>query len=83
MKYNDETKELVIKFNDGSYYTYFDIDFEQFMAVVEGDGTCVTQGQNEYGSWSIGKNPSVGAAVWEWLINAIPEPRFERGGSLR
>ena len=83
MKYNDETKELVIKFNDGSYYTYFDIDFEQFMAVVEGDGTCVTQGQNEYGSWSIGKNPSVGAAVWEWLINAIPEPRFVRGGSLR
>jgi hypothetical protein len=83
MKYNDETKELVIKFNDGSYYTYFDIDFEQFMAVVEGDGTCVTEGENQYGTWEIGKNPSVGAAVWEWLINAIPEPRYERGGSLR
>ena len=81
MKYNDETKELVIKFNDGSYYTYFDVDFGQFMSIVEGQGVCITEGENEYGSWFVGKTPSVGAAVWEWLIDT--GVRYERGGSLR
>jgi len=81
MKYNDETKELVIKFNDGSYYTYFDIDFGQFMSIVDGQGVCITEGENEYGSWFVGKTPSVGAAVWEWLIDT--GARYERGGTLR
>jgi hypothetical protein len=81
MKYNDETKELVIKFNDGSYYTYFDVDFDEFMAVVDGDASCITEGENEYGSWFVGKTPSVGAAVWEWLIDT--NVRYQRGGTLR
>lgn len=81
MKYNDETKELVIRFNDGSYYTYFDIDFDVFMSVVDGDAVCITSGENQYGTWEVGKTPSTGAAVWKFLIDT--GVRYQRGGTLR
>jgi len=69
LKYFEEKRELVIKFNDGSYYTYSDIDADEFNAIVEGDAVCRTSGQNEFGEWEIGKTPSVGAAVWKFLID--------------
>lgn len=69
LKYFEDTKELVIKFNDGSYYTYSGIDPDEFNAIVEGDATCRTSGSNEFGEWEIGKTPSVGAAVWKFLID--------------
>jgi hypothetical protein len=81
MKYNDETKELVIKFNDGSYYTYFDVDFNEFMSIVNGEAAPKTTGENQYGSWEEGVSPSVGAAVWQYLIDT--NVRYERGGTLR
>lgn len=81
MKYEDETGELVIKFNDGSIYTYFDVDFQDFLSVMNGNGVCITKGENEYGEWWVGKTPSVGAAVWQYLIDA--GVRYQRGGTLR
>jgi hypothetical protein len=69
LKYFEEKRELVIKFNDGSYYTYSDIDADEFNAIVEGDAVCRTSGSNEFGEWEIGKTPSVGAAVWKFLID--------------
>jgi hypothetical protein len=81
MKWNDETKELVIKFNDGSYYTYFDIDSNTFFSIVNGEASCITEGENENGSWWVGKTPSVGASVYEYLVsNGV---RYESGGSLK
>lgn len=81
MKWNDETNELVIKFNDGSYYTYFDIDSNTFFSIVNGEASCVSDGENEHGSWWVGKSPSVGAAVYEFLVSN--GARYESGGSLR
>ena len=79
--YNDETNEMVIKFNDGSYYTYFDVDFNLFRDIFEGNGVCRTEGENQYGEWWVGKSPSVGAAVYELLVESgIP---YKKGGSLR
>jgi hypothetical protein len=81
VKYFDTKKELVIKFNDGSYYTYFDIEPDIFEKIVKGDAVCRTTGENEFGSWVEGQGPSVGAAVWEYLIDRGVD--YQPGGSLR
>jgi hypothetical protein len=81
VKYFEEDKRLVVKFNDGSYYTYFDIDEKVFFSIIEGDATCKTEGENEFGEWFVGKTPSVGAAIWKYLIDK--NVRYEQGGSLR
>lgn len=79
--YNDESREMVIKFNNGRYYTYFDVDFNEFTGVLNGDGVCRTEGESRWGSWFVGKTPSVGAAVYEILVRT--GKRYTRGGSLR
>ena len=79
--FNDETLELVVKFNDGSYYTYYEIDFEEFVGVFSGAGICRTSGSNRWGTWFIGKTPSVGAAVYDILVRS--GAKYSRGGSLR
>lgn len=79
--YNDETRELIVKFNGGTIYTYYDIDFDEFLGVMNGAGICKTSGQNKYGSWFIGKTPSVGAACFRILIRS--GKKYSRGGSLR
>ena len=81
MKYFEEERRLVVKFNDGSYYTYFDIDDATFKAIIAGDAVCRTEGENEFGEWFVGKTPSVGAAIWKYLIEQ--NVRMEKGGSLR
>ena len=68
-RYDTKTKELIITFNDGSKYKYYDVEYNDFENITYGDATCITEGENEYGSWYVGKSPSVGAAVWEFLIN--------------
>jgi hypothetical protein len=79
--YNDESKELVIKFNSGETYTYEDIDFSTFRDVIEGNGVCRTDGENEFGSWYVGKSPSVGAAVYDMLVSSGAS--YRSGGSFR
>ena len=46
MKYFEDKKELVIKFNDGSYYTYFDIEPSIFNKILDGDARCRTYGSD-------------------------------------
>jgi hypothetical protein len=59
----------VIKFNEGRTYTYFDVPMDIYEEFASGvGGTCTTNGSNRWGSWDIGKNPSVGAAVHDLLI---------------
>ena len=69
VKYFENKRELVIKFNDGSYYTYSDIDEATFFSIIEGDAVCKTTGENDFGAWTEGQGPSVGAAVWKYLID--------------
>jgi hypothetical protein len=79
--YNDETKEMVIQFQDKSIYTYFEVPFQVFLNVSGGEATCITSGENKYGSWYVGKRPSVGAAVWKYLRDS--NIKYKRGGSLK
>jgi hypothetical protein len=79
--YNDETKEMVIKFQEGDIYTYFEVPFQIFLDVSGGNAVCVTSGENKYGSWFVGKTPSNGAAVWRYLRDS--NIRYKKGGTLR
>ena len=79
--YNDETKEMFIQFQDKSIYTYFNVSFELFLDVSGGKATCITSGENKYGAWFIGKNPSVGASVHKNLIKK--GVKYQKGGTLR
>ena len=76
--YNDESRELVIKFNGGSVYTYYDVDFDIFISLIEPAALAKTNGENRYGRWWVGK-PSVGAGVHRYLSRY----KYSRGGSLR
>lgn len=81
VKYFEDKRELIVKFNDGSYYTYYDIDERTFFSIIEGDAICKTEGENEFGEWFIGKTPSVGAAIWKYLIDKGVS--YKPGGSFR
>lgn len=77
MMYNDETLELVIRFNDGSTYTYLNVDRETYDDVVNGNAATKTAG--EWGP--VGKTPSVGAAIHQYLIEKGVS--FKKGGNFR
>ena len=81
VKYFEDEKRLVVKFNDGSYYTYFEIDENIFKSIIQGDAVCRTEGENEFGEWFVGKTPSVGAAIWKYLVEG--NVRMQQGGSFR
>ena len=56
VKWDSETKEMKIKFDDGSVYVYFNVPEKVFDNIVDGQaGT------------KLGKYPSVGAAVHQYL----------------
>jgi hypothetical protein len=67
-RYNTNNGTLVITFNNGSEYEYFAVDFQEYEDIVLGDAVCVTEGSNDFGSWFVGKTPSVGAAVHKYLV---------------
>jgi hypothetical protein len=79
--YNDESKEMFIQFQDKSIYTYYDVSMNLFLDVSGGKATCISSGENQYGSWFVGKTPSVGAAVHRFLVKK--GVRYKKGGSLR
>lgn len=79
--YNDETKEMFIQFQEGDIYTYFEVPFQIFLDVSGGKATCITSGENKYGSWFVGKTPSNGAAVWKYLRDS--NIKYKKGGSLK
>ena len=80
MKYFEDKEELVVKFNDGTYYTYTGVSSGTFNSVLEGDAACITSGSNEYGEWEVGKYPSVGAALYKYLVKAGVS--YSEGGSF-
>lgn len=67
-KYDDRKLELVVKFQDGETYTYYNVSPELYEDFSRGNGVCITEGSNEWGEWFIGKSPSMGAAVHELLL---------------
>jgi len=68
LQYDTEKEELEIYFHEGEQYRYYGIDYDTFERVWKGKAACITEGETQYGSWFIGKTPSVGAALHKFLI---------------
>lgn len=76
--YNVLTEMLVLEFNEGGYYTYYDVPSSTFWSLVNKEAQATTDGSNEWGSWYVGK-PSVGAGVHQFLVDKYP---YQKGGSI-
>jgi len=74
-KYDDKKLELVIQFQDGETYTYSSVDLDTFNDFISGNALPTTSGFNEWGSWTEGVGPSIGAYVKE-LTN------YTKGGKI-
>jgi hypothetical protein len=78
-KYNDKTGELVVQFQDGSVYTYSNVSLNDFESFASGSGgVCKTSGENKWGTWEVGKTPSVGASVFD----VLEKYSYRRGGRI-
>ena len=76
MKYDSIMRELVIEFRGGGYYTYYGVNEALYNNVRGGNAATKTAGD-----WGpVGKTPSVGAAVHQYLIEQ--NIRYAPGGSI-
>ncbi len=64
MAYDTDRELLYIQFKTGAVYRY-SVGLEEFYAIGFGDAATRTAG--EWGA--VGKSPSMGAAVWQYLID--------------
>jgi len=74
--FNDETNELAIQFRGGGVYIYPNQSKDMFDSLVRGEGICRTEGENQWGSWFVGKTPSIGAAVYSKLVETEADFRL-------
>ncbi len=61
-RYDPLQKNLTVRFQGGSVYKYQGVPKQIFDMFISGDGTARSKGNNRYGRWWVGKNPSIGAA---------------------
>lgn len=61
---------IIITFSNMVDYQYWDVTQAEFLSIIQGNASCVTEGKNQFGQWYIGKTPSVGAAVYRFLVQA-------------
>lgn len=65
--YNPKTGKMRVRFQGGSEYEYDGIPKAIFDAFIHGNAEARTEGQNQYGRWWKGKNPSLGAALNQYI----------------
>lgn len=65
--YNPKTGKMRVRFQGGSIYEYGGIPKAIFDAFIHGNAEAQTNGQNRYGRWWKGKNPSLGAALNKYI----------------
>lgn len=69
-RYNPQSQKLKVRFQGGSVYEYDGVPENIFNAFRQGAASARTNGQNQYGRWWQGKNPSLGAAFWNYIRNS-------------
>ena len=69
-RYNPKSQKLKVRFQGGSVYEYDGVPENIFNAFRQGAASARTSGQNQYGRWWQGKNPSLGAAFWNYIRNS-------------
>lgn len=68
--YYPADESIIITFSNMKDYQYWEVTQAEFYKIINGEATAVTKGQNQFGAWYIGKSPSVGAAVYRYLVQA-------------
>lgn len=65
--YDQKTGKMKVRFQGGSEYEYEGVPQNIFRAFISGNASARTSGQNQYGRWWQNKNPSLGAALNQYI----------------
>ncbi len=66
-RFNPRNKKLQVRFQGGSVYEYDNVPDQIFNLFSSGNAQARTNGKNRYGQWWRGKNPSLGAALNQYI----------------
>lgn len=65
--YDKKSGKMRVRFQGGSEYEYDGVPPAIFNAFIHGNAAAKTKGQNQYGRWWRQKNPSLGAAMNQYI----------------
>lgn len=66
-QYDPKSGQMKVRFQGGAEYVYQGIPPNIYRAFSQGQASAKTQGSNDYGAWWVGKNPSLGAALNQYI----------------
>ena len=67
--YNPANHKMKVRFQGGAEYEYDDVPTNIYRAFSNGQASAKTNGSNQYGAWFVNKNPSMGAAMNQYIKN--------------
>lgn len=65
--YDQKSGKMRVRFQGGAEYEYDGVPANIFNAFIKGNASAKTKGQNQYGRWWPQKNPSLGAAMNQYI----------------
>lgn len=65
--YNSLIQSMFISFKNGAVYEYFKFPRDIYLKILRGEASAKTNDPKTPKMWWIGKTPSVGAAVWDYI----------------
>jgi len=65
--YDEKTGKMKVRFQGGSEYEYDGVPANIYRAFTRGNASARTKGRNQYGQWWPNKNPSLGAAMNQYI----------------
>lgn len=65
--YDPQSGKMKVRFQGGSEYEYDGVPENIYRAFTKGNASAKTKGKNRYGEWWVGKNPSLGAAMNQYI----------------
>lgn len=65
--YDSKSGKMKVRFQGGSEYEYDGVPANIYRAFAQGNASAKTKGRNQYGEWWPNKNPSMGAAMNQYI----------------
>jgi len=66
-QYDEKSGKMKVRFQSGAEYEYDGVPANIYRAFSHGNAAARTNGRNEHGRWWVGKNPSLGAAMNQYI----------------